>query len=244
MGFDHRSHRRISLNSAVRFWPYGENFGTGTTGEAINLSESGLAFNSTKPAPKGSLLQVEFRIPNRTEELRLLSEVVHCEMGEQRGWQVRVHFLELYREEFVGMRRYILQTADPKLASATGWGKALVPGKPSVVAQYRDLSPDQFRGWTSDRSFLAKNDLPPMDHFRDHLQNAMGNATPEKLRLRGSRRLHEKSKIWLELALVNGSLRMLCETIWSKQEPQEDPEAGLQVLAYNHEDAVRLDGEI
>jgi len=246
MGFDQRSHRRIPLGGTIRFWPYGENFGTGTTGAALNLSESGLAFNSAKSAAKGKLLQVEFRIPNRSDALRLLSEVVLCEAGppEQGGWHVGVHFLEPSGEDFVAVRRHLLQTTDPKLAAATGWGRVLPPGKPAIAVQYRELNPEQFDLWNGDRSFLLAEELWALTRFKDLLESAVGDATPNKFRLWGSLRLPEKSKAWLELALLNGSLRLLCDTVWTRQEKGEDPEAELLVLAYNKQDAEKLDREI
>ncbi|HTA17303.1 MAG TPA: PilZ domain-containing protein [bacterium] len=243
MGFDQRAHRRIPFGGYIHFWPEGGDLtGPGTWGEALNLSESGLSFTCEKSVIKGSRLEVEIKMPDRTGYLRLLSQLVHCEPMGPGGkiWNLRVRFLEPHREELVPMRRYILQTADPAMAAITGWGRVLVQDMPSVVAHYRDLSPDQSKRWTEDPNFMVTTEFAHLIRFQQVLEASLGNKTPGSIRLKGTLRIKEKAMAWVELTLIKGRLRLLGETIWSRQEPDEDAEAGLRVLAYSKEDVKHL----
>jgi hypothetical protein len=243
MGFDQRAHRRIPFGGYIHFWPEGTDLsGPGTWGEALNLSESGLSFTCEKAVVKGARLEVEIKMPDRTGYLRMLSQLVHCEPTGPGGkiWNLRVHFLEAHREELVVMRRYILQTADPATAALTGWGRVLVQDMPSVVAHYRDLSPDQSKRLIEDPSFTAAMEFAHLIRFQQVLEASLGNKTPGSIRLKGTLRIREKSMAWVELTLVKGRLRLLGETIWSKQDPDEEAEAGLRVVAYSKEDVKHL----
>jgi hypothetical protein len=243
MGFDQRMHRRIPMTGHVHFWPEGETWGAGSLGEALNLSESGLAFTCDKSVPIGARLQVEFKLPNQSGYMRLAAQVVHCVASEQVGvnFELRVHFLELHKEELLPMRRQILTTSDPKVAAITGWGRALVANLPSVVAQYREVSADQSKRWIDDHSFLPSMAVMTMPKLQQVLEESLGSKTLGNLRLKGSRLIPEKAPVWLELTLVKGRLRLLGSIIWSRQDPPEEAEAGVHASALSKEDATKLE---
>lgn len=243
MGFEQRLHRRIPVAIHVNYWLDGDTSQAAEWGETVNLSESGLALYSPKPVAKGGRILLECIMPGQTQSLRLEAEVVHCELSKNGDgqWHLRVRFTQMHREELQPLRRYVQQIADPKAAAATGWGKAYFPGLEAMSAQYREVSLAESKRLLDERSFLAAKEIIFLRRFQEFVELSLGTKTPSSFRLLGSRGLKEQLPVWVELMMPLGRLHLLATTVWSRQEPDEAAESGLQVLAFQKDEALRLD---
>jgi hypothetical protein len=244
MGFEHRKSLRVKTVTTLYFWSQAEvqGEGGGLWGTIVDLSVSGLAFYTKAALQKGQPLTLELTLPGEARSLRLAAKVVLCEAeGEGGSRLVRSQFTALMGEERQRLMQAILVVSDPPLAAASGWGKAYFPDLPAMELRYREMPPGLMEKWLADRSYLDIKGLIYLKHFQDHLERMLGNRGPGAFRLLGSRPLKEGAAVWIELALPMGQLHCVAQALWSKQDAGERAECGLQLRAFQKEEAMRLE---
>ncbi len=241
MGFENRKSTRVKLESMVCYWADGDTKGPGVWGRCINVSDSGMAFHASKAVAKQELMLVEFSLPGGAHPLRLFSEVVFSEPAPGEEWQLRVKFVEIQAEEQMILKQFIFKSANPKLAAATGWGKAAFEGLPPFEATYRELTPAEQKQMMDDKSFVGLKEASYLKNFLEFLNHEMGVKLPGAFKLAGTKTLKDKSPVWVEITLSNTLLHGLGEVLWSHGDNGGPGEAGLQFTAFKKDEAVRLE---
>jgi hypothetical protein len=243
MGFENRKHSRVKAEFNICFWPAGEGQGPPSWGHVANFSESGLAFHSAQALPKGESVLVEFSPSAKEQPMRLFAQVVYCEREDapERRYQMRIHFLNLQVEERQLLRHFVLQVADPKLAAALGWGRALFGGLPAIACSYRELQAHELRHWMDSKAYFSAKELGFLKKYQAHLEAALGSRSPSNFRLLGSKPLKVHSVAWFELELGGHRLHLLGETLWCSEEQATKFEAGLSVVAYHKDEAIKAE---
>jgi hypothetical protein len=238
MGFENRKSTRIKLDCPVCYWVDAVP-GESLWGHALNLSETGLAFHSTRALASGTELAVELSLSIQKQALRLPAKVVHCarEAGAELRYLVRVSFAGLVAEERAVLRRHILQVAEPTL----GWGKTYFPGRQAIEVIYRELGAAEQKLWLEKRDYLSLREVGYLKQFQGHLEQALGSRTPESFRLLGTKGLRVHAEVWLELGLPEGRLHFLAKVLWCNVESDGRSESGLSLMAFHKEEALYLE---
>jgi hypothetical protein len=243
MGFENRKSARVQTNIHIYFWADGSTAGAGIWGQALNLSETGLAFLCDKLVDVGETILLEFSVPGHKKPLRIFAQVVHAQQhsGGDRRIHLRVTFLNLEYQERQLIRHFVLQLSDPKLAAVSGWGTADFQGVDPVQAAYRELSADEQKKWLEDRTFISLKEATYLKKFQAFLEFHLGNKAPETFKLTGSRGLKEHGGVWVELNLAGGQIQVLGKVLWCRQEQDEVAQSGLTLLAFQKSKAIELE---
>lgn len=244
MGFENRKHSRVKVEGLhLYFWTEGRTDGPGSWAQSVNLSESGMALLSAQGVAKGTVILLELSFPGREKPLRLFAEVVHTgrEQGREQRHDLRVKFTDLQPEEKLALKQYILQAADPKLAAATGWGRAHFHGKPVMESTYREISQSESKQLYDARVFLSSKEVGYLKRFQVYLEHVLGSRNPENFRLHGSKALKDHSAVWVELGVERGPLHVLGKVLWSKHEAGHDAESGVCVTAFQKDEAFKFE---
>jgi hypothetical protein len=238
MGFENRKSTRIKLDTPVCYWVDAVP-GESLWGQALNLSETGLAFHATRALDPGVELAVELSLAGQSQPLRVPAKVVHCGRGAgpEAGYLVRVTFAGLVLEERNRLRRHILQVAEPSL----GWGKTYFPGRQAIEVIYRELGLSEHKLWLEKRDYLSLREVGYLKQFQGHLEQTLGSKSPESLRLLGTRGLRVHAEVWLELGLPEGRLHFLAKVLWCNVESDGRSESGLSLVAFHKEEALYLE---
>jgi hypothetical protein len=242
MGFENRRSLRVRTNLRLCYWPNPEVEGDGRWAQALNLSETGLALGGALPLPLGHTVKLEFSLSGRKQPLQVPATVIHCDAAEREedGYTLRLQFQALANADRLALRLYILQVADPKLAAQTGWGPLQITGGlGGIDTKYRLLSEAEQRQALQDRAFLPVKEMVFLRKFQAHLEAVLGRKDPQDLRLLGSRALKENGYAWMELNLEHGHLHLLAKVLWCRTEGEERHEAGLSVVAFQREEALK-----
>lgn len=239
MGFEHRRDVRIKVGFHLYHWPEGSPAGPGAGGQADNLSVSGMAFYTASPLERLQALRIEAVLA--TGPLRLGAQVQRCEPQADGRWLVRVRFTAMDGDSRLRLRQHVLQVHDPKLAAATGWGKAYFVDQRVYEAEYRELPPGLPEKWLAERLYLDAKGLVYLRNMQAYLEGALGARLPGAFKLLGSRPLKEGATAWLELRLPGGELHLLARVLWLEEEAGQKPILGLQPSAYHKDEALRLE---
>jgi hypothetical protein len=241
MGFENRKSIRVKLDGSLYFWPDGNVDGPGVWGRTSNVSATGLAFHSAQAGLTGDTVLLELTLPGQKAHLRLPAKVVHCErdLAGERHYQWRVNFAQLEDEARHQVRLYVLEVAEPD----AGWGRAYFPGHQAVDIKYKELPAADREQWLKNRDYLSMKELVYLKNFQDLLEHAAGSRIPESLKVAGSRILKDGADVWMELDLPMGHLHFLGKVLWSRQDPGEKAETGLQLIAFHKEEALKLEKE-
>jgi hypothetical protein len=238
MGFENRKSTRVKLDSPVCYWLDGAP-SPSLWGQAINLSETGLAFHGGQALEPGAELAVELSLAGQGQALKLPAKVVHChrEAAGEARYQVRVSFAGLENEDRNRLRRHILQVAEPSL----GWGKTYFPGKQAIEVVYRELAAAEQKLWLEKRDYLSLREVGYLKQYQGHLEQALGSKAPESFRLLGTKPLKAHAEVWLELETAEGRLHFLAKVLWCHGEPDGRAESGLSLVAFHKEEALYLE---
>jgi hypothetical protein len=242
MGFENRKSKRVKAAFNICFWPGDDPMAPPSWGVAANFSETGLAFFSEQAVAAGSSVLVEFS-PSETEApFRLFAQAVFCEKEEEgQRYQIRLKFHELQIEERQMLRYQVLQIADPKLGAVSGWGRALFGSTAPMPCSYHELQAEQYKGYLETKAYFSSKELAFLKKFQAFLDSGLGSRSPGSFRLVGSLALKEHALAWLELELPLGRLHLLAEALWCSQPENSKAEAGLNVIAYNKDEALRIE---
>lgn len=240
MGFEHRKSVRIKADFHLFFWLGEDAQGPSLGGQAENLSETGVAFRCERPFEREQPLMLELSLPDKGGPLRVLGSVLRCE-EHQGSVLVRVRFTQMDGDSQLRLEQHVLLVSDPKLAAATGWGKAYFEEQRRFRVRYRELPAGLREKWLDDRSYLDVKGLIYLRAFRAFLESALGEALPKPFKVLGSRAVQERSIAWLELRLPEGALHLLAEALWCQAEPGESAIVGLLPVAFHKEEALRIE---
>jgi hypothetical protein len=246
MGFENRRSIRIKTSIRLCYWPDSQATGSPRWGQVVNLSETGMALSVSLPLPIGHSILMEFSLQGRKLPLLVPAKVIHCDEAEKpaEGDVLRVQFQALSSDDRLALRQYIIQVADPKLASQTGWGHAYFKGAPSpsgIEVKYRILSEAEQKQSLEDHAFLAQKEMVYLKKFQAYLEATLGSKAPADLRLMGSRALKENGYAWMELNLGHEHLHLLAKVLWSRASDGEKHEVGLQVAAFQRDEALKVE---
>lgn len=241
MGFEHRQDTRVKASFRFFYWLGLEQSGPAFAAEADNLSVGGLAYACEQLLPKDQAVYMELSLPGQSGPLRLRALVLRSEVVAPGKVLVRVQFSAMDGDTHLALRRHVLQESDPKLAAATGWGKAYFLDQRHYQVEYRELPPSLAQKWLDEREYLAAKGLIYLKGFQQFLELYFGERQPGAFKILGSRPLKEKVWVWIEIRLPEGDLQILAEALWCEQEPGEKAICGLQVSAYQKEEAMRIE---
>ena len=237
MGFENRKSARVNTSFNLFFWTGGVTTGLGHWGLAINLSETGMAFVTQKDVPKGEMVLMEMTLPGRHKPTRLFAVVMHSNPASAGQVQLRVKFENLETEERHLLNQHVLEVADPKLASVTGWGKALFTGADFVEARYRALD----AAAEKDKAFITWKEVSYLKNFQLFLELFLGAKLPSSFKLVGTRPMKDQAAAWVELNLEAGQLHVMARVLWCSHDPGDKAEMGMSMLGVRKDEAVRLE---
>jgi hypothetical protein len=241
MGFENRKEVRAKADFHFFYWLGYEATGPTFGAEAANLSMGGLGFWCGEGLPPGQTLMVEMSLPGQPGHVRLRAQVLRTEAPQAGRCLVHCQFTAMDGDTRLALRRYILQVSDPRLAAATGWGKAYFQDQRHFEVEYRELPAELARHWLEAREYLDAKGLIYLKGFQAFLEAQVGAPQPGAFKLLGTRSVKEKSALWLEVRLSEGPLLMLAETLWCTQDPGEKAVIGLVPRAYQKEMALRIE---
>jgi hypothetical protein len=242
MGFEHRKAVRVQAAFPLYFWVGEEEQGAGLWGQAVNLSESGMAFTCEQALAKGASVLLELSLPERGGTVKVLGELLRSDRAEKgTGLTHRIRFKRMDGASRQRLEQHVLAVADPKLAAATGWGKAYFVDQRIYAVKYRELPAGLKDKWLAERSYLSAKELVYLKAFQSFLEQHLGARLPGAFKILGSRPLKEGATAWLELELKAGVLHCLADGLWSEQEQGERAMLGLQCSAFQKEEALRLE---
>lgn len=240
MGFEHRKDTRVKAEFRFFYWLGLDASGPSFAADADNLSVGGLAFVCGQLLPKDQMIYLECTPPGLSQ-LRLRAQVLRSELKAPGEALIRVQFTTMDGDTLMALRRHVLVVSDPKLAAATGWGKAYFVDQRHYQAEYRELPPGLAQKWLDEREYLAAKGIIYLKGFQEFLEQYIGVKQPGAFKVMGSRPLKDKTWVWLELDLPEGDMHILAETLWCEQEPGEKAIIGLTVTAYQKEEAMRIE---
>jgi hypothetical protein len=240
MGFEHRKDTRVKAEFRFFYWLGLDATGPAFPAQADNLSVGGLAFTCGQLLPKDQAIYLEFTPPG-SQQLRIRGQILRSEPKAPGEILVRVQFTTMDSDAHLALRRHVMAVDDPKLAEATGWGKAYFLDQRHYPVEYRELPVGLAQKWLEEREYLAAKGVIYLRGFQDFLELYLGMKQPGTFKLMGSKTLKEKTWAWLEVELPEGDLHILAETIWTQQDPGEKAVSGMQVTAYQKEEAMRIE---
>lgn len=241
MGFEHRKDTRVKAEFRFFYWFGSDATGPSLPAEADNLSVSGMAFACGQLLPKDQALMLELSLPGQAGQQRLQALVLRSEALAPGRVLVRVRFTAMDGDTRLALRQHVLQVSDPKLAAATGWGKAYFLDQRHYQVEYRELPPGLAQKWLDEHEYLSGKGLIYLKGFQGFLEAHLGARQPGPFKLMGARPLREKAAVWLEIDLPDGSLHALADVLWIQQDPGEKAIMGLQFTAYHKEEALRIE---
>ena len=95
--------------------------------------------------------------------------------------------------------------------------------------------------WLEERSYLDAKGLVYLKQYQAHLELALGSRAPTAFRVIGTRALKEGGTVWVELQTLDGVVHALAKALWAKQEPGAKAEAGLSLVAFQKDEALRIE---
>ncbi len=241
MGFEHRQSVRVKADFHVFYWQGIDGLGSAQGGQAVNLSVSGMAFTAGRELARGQELVLELSPSGQGGPLKLRAQVQRCETAGPGTWLLRVQFTAMDGDSHIRLRQHVLGASDPKLAAATGWGKAYFLDQRHFEAEYRELPAGLMQKWLDEREYLAAKGLVYLKQFQAYLEAYLGARIPGAFKLLGSRPLKPKRVAWMELKLPEGQLHLLAGSLWCEHETGQKAIVGLQPLAYLKEEALRIE---
>ena len=239
MSFDNRKSTRVPFFAQIHFWLGLEAQGNSIAGHTLNLSETGLAFFCYRDLEPGQWIFLQMSLPGHASPLGLQARVVACkaETAGEASYQLRITFVQPSVEDSQRLRRHILQLAEP----AMGWGKTYFPGKQAIEVKYRELEAKEQQLWLEKRAFLSFKEVGYLRNYQEHLEQSLGQKSPEGFRLRGTKALKAGTEVWLEFELGEGRLHFLAKVLWTNPEEDGKFESGLSLAAFHKEEAIKLE---
>jgi hypothetical protein len=241
MGFENRKDVRVKAGFHIFYWLGLETVGAAVGAVADNLSIGGTAIWCEAPLPRGQDMMLEMTLPGQARHLQVRGKVLRTDPPQDGRHLVRLQFTAMDGDTHIALRRHILQVSDPAMAAATGWGKAYFPDQKHYETEYRELPPGLAQKWLDEREYLSAKGLIYLKGFQAFLESYLGAAQPGAFKLMGTRPLKEKAQIWMQLRLPEGSLHILSDVLWCNQEGGEKAMVGLQPLAYQKAEALRIE---